>query len=257
MNDIDDPRRLFERDDAPTELRALLARALDDVLPAAAVADLASRAEQRARAPMAKPSWARWTSRRSTKIMLAAALVGVGGAAWLWGGSPSPSGVPAGTEKAPVVQAPAVLTTEPGQASSMESGENTVPAEAARVVQPRSPSSRPARASHGRGAGETDTAVSVATEVASADEYRLLRSARQAIGDAPARALQLTDEHRHRFARGMLAQEREAIAVEALVRLGRSSEGRVRAQAFFADYPSSPYRVRVERAVSASSVNQR
>jgi hypothetical protein len=83
----------------------------------------------------------------------------------------------------------------------------------------------------------------------SVDEFRLLRAARQALAERPARALELTDEHARRFARGMLSQEREAIAVDALVQLGREGQARTRAQAFLGAYPSSPYRSRVERAL--------
>jgi hypothetical protein len=102
-------------------------------------------------------------------------------------------------------------------------------------------------------APETETAVALATEVGptSAGEYRLLRAARQALADRPARAMELVDEHARRFAHGMLAQEREAIAVDALVQLGREGQARARAQAFFVAYPSSPYRSRIERAVGS------
>jgi hypothetical protein len=84
----------------------------------------------------------------------------------------------------------------------------------------------------------------------SADEYRLLRSARQALAVDSAKALDLTQEHVRRFPHGMLTQEREAIAVEALVQLGRPVQAKTRGQAFLAAYPVSPYRSRVEHALS-------
>jgi hypothetical protein len=84
----------------------------------------------------------------------------------------------------------------------------------------------------------------------SADEYRLLRSARQALASDPTKALNLTQEHIRRFPQGMLTQEREAIAVEALVHLNRHVQAKTRGQAFLAAYPVSPYRSRVEHALS-------
>jgi hypothetical protein len=84
---------------------------------------------------------------------------------------------------------------------------------------------------------------------AGTDEFRLLRAARQAVGDRPERALALTDEHAQRFPSGMLGQEREAIAIEALVKLGREAQAKARARSFVAAHPSSPYRSRIETAI--------
>jgi hypothetical protein len=91
----------------------------------------------------------------------------------------------------------------------------------------------------------------------SADEFRLLRAARQAIADRPDRALALTDEHAQRFPSGMLGQEREAIAVEALVKLGREAQARTRARTFLTAHPDSPYRSRIETAIGRLSGGQK
>jgi hypothetical protein len=47
-----------------------------------------------------------------------------------------------------------------------------------------------------------------------------------------------------------LAQEREVICVEALVRLHRDAEARQRAQRFARDFPNSPHWPRIESFVS-------
>jgi hypothetical protein len=70
----------------------------------------------------------------------------------------------------------------------------------------------------------------------------LLRDARLALRQSPARALQLTDEHARLYPRGKLTQERELIAVSALVGLGRRTAALSRAANFERLYPSSPYR---------------
>jgi len=90
-------------------------------------------------------------------------------------------------------------------------------------------------------------------ESAQVDEYALLRSARQAIATNPSLALSLTNEHIRRFPKGMLGQEREAIAIEALVRLGRRQEARARAEQFVRAHPDSPYAQRIERSTHLGS----
>lgn len=52
-------------------------------------------------------------------------------------------------------------------------------------------------------------------------------------------ALSALDEHARRFPRGDLAEEREALAVQALARAGRDDEASARASRFEARYPRS------------------
>jgi hypothetical protein len=84
-------------------------------------------------------------------------------------------------------------------------------------------------------------------------ETSLLRSARHALATAPNRTLALTDEHLLRYPQGMLDQEREALAIEALVKLGRISEARTRAQTFERAYPDSPHRARIQHVLTRAS----
>jgi len=85
-----------------------------------------------------------------------------------------------------------------------------------------------------------------------AEEASLLRSASQSLATSPARTLSLTDEHRLRYPHGILDQEREALAIEALIKLGRRDEALARARAFARAYPTSPHRARVERTLGPS-----
>ncbi len=80
-------------------------------------------------------------------------------------------------------------------------------------------------------------------------EADLLVRARAAVGGDPARALSLVKEHERRFPGGALVQEREVIAVSALVGLGRMSEARPRAARFLEQHPSSVYRRRLDMLV--------
>ncbi len=76
----------------------------------------------------------------------------------------------------------------------------------------------------------------------------LLEQARRALASSPATALALTNQHAARFPHGVLAQEREVIAIEALRRLGRSAEADRRAAAFAQAFPGSAHQRMVEDA---------
>lgn len=64
----------------------------------------------------------------------------------------------------------------------------------------------------------------------------------------PARALDVTRAHAA-CAETVLVQERERIAIQALVALGRRDEGRTRALAFETSFPSSPHLRRIRQLV--------
>ncbi len=84
-----------------------------------------------------------------------------------------------------------------------------------------------------------------------AEEMRLLGIARRAWADRhDADALRALSEHRRRFPRGALTEEREA--TELLVRCGRGdADTAARVAAFVRRFPASPQRPRVERACAA------
>jgi hypothetical protein len=71
-------------------------------------------------------------------------------------------------------------------------------------------------------------------------ERGVLDDARAALssGDA-ARALRLSDEHLRRFPKAQLGEEREALAIQSLVALGRYDDARARATRFRATTPHS------------------
>ncbi len=79
------------------------------------------------------------------------------------------------------------------------------------------------------------------------EEIVLLERAEAALTNDPAAALALTQILEQNYPRGALAQEREAIAIEALAKLGRREEAQVRLQRFLAAHPESPHRMRLER----------
>lgn len=84
-----------------------------------------------------------------------------------------------------------------------------------------------------------------------AEEMRLLGIARRAWADRhDVDAQRALSEHRRRFPRGVLTEEREA--TELLVRCGRGdADTAARVAAFVRRFPASPQRPRVERACAA------
>ena len=99
-------------------------------------------------------------------------------------------------------------------------------------------SSAPAPAS--AAAAHPSAAPSVGAENGLAAERVLLDVARGEIErQNGAAALAATREHERRFPNGLLVQEREAMAVRALVLLGRRDEARARTDRFRAHYPGS------------------
>lgn len=82
-------------------------------------------------------------------------------------------------------------------------------------------------------------------------ETNMVEMARSALARGrAAAALDAIEQHRRQFASGQLAEDRESLAVEALVTLGRGEEARRRAEAFRRRWPDGVYRARVDAALA-------
>jgi hypothetical protein len=84
------------------------------------------------------------------------------------------------------------------------------------------------------------TVRSGATE-AQTPEIELLRRARASLDARPRETYRLTQEHRETYPDGVFAQERDALAIEALQRSGEDKLARSHAESFIEKYPSSPH----------------
>ena len=82
-------------------------------------------------------------------------------------------------------------------------------------------------------------------------DVELLQQARTLLGTSPAEALALAREHGARFPNSAFAQEREMIAITALVRLGRHQEAQARAENFRRTYPTSAHLRQLEKLTPA------
>jgi hypothetical protein len=98
--------------------------------------------------------------------------------------------------------------------------------------------------------GTSEGALPKAPSAPPPTETELLRDARLALDGNAAQALALSERHQREYPGGALTQEREVIAITALVRLGRSGDARARAERFVRVYPKSPYRQRIDALVA-------
>ena len=225
MTDPDDPSRLFDSPSAPAGLRDALRTASNDVGTEAQVARLAERlgpllGPVGPAAPVAAASKA-----LGLKLGLAgAALIVAGGAAWLLASSPSapspsaptPAHVSSSTKAEPAAVTPLPAPAAPDSAPSLEEHTPAVAASPAKLPDKPAPA-------------------------AQLSEAELLEQARAALRANPVRALQRANEHAARFPRGVLVQEREVLAIQALRQLGRSAEADRRAEAFAKAFPGSAF----------------
>ena len=83
-------------------------------------------------------------------------------------------------------------------------------------------------------------------------EVQHLAEVRTALASNPQEALRLAEQGHRDFARGMLYQEREALAIRALVRMGRTAQARARTEPFVARFPRSPYAEQLRRETGLS-----
>lgn len=85
-----------------------------------------------------------------------------------------------------------------------------------------------------------------------ASESELLGQAQDALAAAPARALRLCDLHQKSYPDGMLSQERDVVAIDALMRLHEPHKAAARARSFLKAHPESTYGLRIRQIVGES-----
>jgi hypothetical protein len=147
------------------------------------------------------------------------------------------------SRSAPVDSRPSPTPSEPAPVSTPPpTPELNVSAAPAPVPPP--PIARPTRTTAASAAAPPVSSLSAEREVL--DKARVALAA----GDGPG-ALASIDEHTRRFPRPQLVEEREALAVQALVVQGRYDEARVRAARFRSAWPNSLFLPAVEATLSS------
>ncbi len=145
--------------------------------------------------------------------------------------------------------------TEGPQVAPTAPAEQTAPAtpaeEPAAPVAPPAPSpAESAPAPEVVGSAPVPPAPTVSHERAPS-ESDLVGQAQAALSGNPARALALCEQHRRLYPRGVLVQEREVLAVEALQRLGRHSQAVARGERFLKAFPGSAHQSKIAAIVGS------
>jgi hypothetical protein len=141
------------------------------------------------------------------------------------------SGAPSGTSASERAPAPAAAT---GLAPAQPAATTFAPTEASPIA--------PSQALPAAPLAEAPPSVKARAR----SELELIADAEHALRSNPRQALLLAAEHARLFPRGELAQEREVLTIEALVRTGQKDRARARLEAFRRTYPSSPHARRLE-----------
>lgn len=174
-----------------------------------------------------------------------ALAVGVASVALVWGlgasQPPPPAAMVVATSIAPSTAAPVstAATTAPATAS--------VVATASAMVVPTASAAPSAAPPLSRATAPATAAADLEPDPVA--ETALVRRAQAELRTDPQQALASCDAHARRFRRGALAQEREVVAIDALVRLGRRDEAKARSARFFSTFPGSGHRPRIESLV--------
>lgn len=241
MSTEQDPPRLLDDPSAPPALRAALEEA-QAVAPAAAALGAVGEGVARAirGALLRKALIAVIVAGaglgalvlRPTSAPVEEAILGDAGAVDAGDPGPTVYADPGAGAPAPEVDAgTAALDPAPEQRLSADAG-------ALRPKRPREPRVD---------AGPQAEALPSTPPVRAEEEIVLLERAETALTKDPAAALALTQTLEEAYPRGALVQEREAIAIEALAKLGRLEEAQARLRRFLSAHPESPHRMRLER----------
>jgi hypothetical protein len=175
-------------------------------------------------------------------------------------GTPAPSRAvePTAVIAAPVslpVQAPEpVRTPEPVPSASVAEVQPITPVVTTSVKVTRASPSAPAAASASVAPPPSAEPAPLAADQASRlrEESELIARARSEVRAGYfAAALGTLDTARTRFPSGTLAQEREALTIEAMLKSGRKDEAKARLDAFAKENPESPHVARLSRLFSA------
>src|SRR5690606_4034242 len=141
-----------------------------------------------------------------------------GGLALFWAGRDEPTSAPPEPSALQQIAPPPAPPQATPAPEPTPAPEHEAPPEPSAAEAPTADAAPPKRAPRAAAQGE--------------GEAELLERARRALAQDPKRALALTRQHQARFPKGLLTQEREVIAIEALRRLGREQDAKQRAGTF-------------------------
>lgn len=262
---MSDPIRLVDDPEAPELLRELVRQAHEELPSMESAERVYRRLEGEQLAPAGGESLGSGTV---TTLKIGGLVLGlaVGGIA-LGSRSSSPpedrhspavEEIPRQAAKASLSMEEPTVSDRVGQLSqprAVERGALHSPPRAAETQ--ASADSRPAasetsRRSRSRPRTPTDESAGVQTPKDRVAEAELLLRAKRAMPADPRHALTLADRHARQFPAGVLAEERELIAIRALVTLEQTSDAQRRVREFERTYPSSPHLAAARRALEST-----
>jgi hypothetical protein len=231
--------RLTDETATPAALREMIEAARGDAPDAAAMGRMIARAER-----IGGGGGGGGGGGALAKLALVAGVIVIAGAVIWFVRRPEPDPEP--ETRTPVAVAKPEPESEPEPEPEPEpESEPAVPA--SRVGTSSPPRSPPAEEAPERPYTIERTKAKPKTEVVKASEVEIVEKARGALAASQWKnALAGAIEHAKQYPDGVLAEEREAIAVEALTRLGRADAARDRLGSFLRRYPRSSYRRHLE-----------
>jgi hypothetical protein len=242
-----EPKRLVDTDSDDSDLLRTLFRAGRSDLPEEArLAAIADRLD--GSLPAGDPTAYASAGAERLKVVGSLAVIAVGLGVWMHMHRATARATPG--QVLPPPPNPIANVTAIAIATS---GETVAPAPSADIMSALAPApatsatrdARPARRATSHPGSGPLSAGSLDGET----ELALLQEAEGDLRADPAEALAVAARHEARFPHGALVQEREVIAIDALVRLGRVEDARARASRFVKDFASSAHRTRVETLV--------
>ncbi len=160
-----------------------------------------------------------------------------------------------------VVDAPTV-SARPSAARGVESPTSAAPGleppslpsavESEDVVSAPQPKAERSARHDARGAADASVARRSNKPVDAEGELSLLGRAQQALDRDPSIALALAAQHAREYPRGVFAEEREVLALEAELKMKRAVAARARAERFMSLYPRSTHARRVRTLLETS-----
>lgn len=244
-----DPTRLRDDQAIPEWCREALLDEASAAPPgfdeAAGLASLRGAIAAAGPAPAARDGVSRWLARSLGGV---AAIVTVGAFVAI-SSSSEESTPPPPTAPAIAHESPVSPTTPPAPEEQAIAVESLPPAPIAPIAPPRTkPVAAPFVGAKPLGAKDVESAARPAPAADPLEETRHLAALRRLAEHDPEAAITFAAEGDRRFLRGIFGEEREAIAIACLARLGRTDEANRRAVRFLENYPESPFAPSVRRA---------
>ena len=246
MKDLGSPRRLTDYGRLDPVLRRMLERARSGGELSAGDAALLGRVA--GKLPSVGAGVVSPTARGLLSARYALLLLAVGGTFGAIAAFPPPRQASDPAPEESYATIPAMAASQATTRGEAPGGPSDLPAIEAQAL-PDAPPPVNSATSPARSAARAASSDALASAPAS-EEVKLVAAAARALRGNPAEALSLAEQHARTYPEGVLRQEREALAIEALATTGGGEAARARLDAFEIRYPRSSHRARLERLFS-------